>query len=117
MIVDVNPFLIEMLGYSHEQFLGKTIWEVGFLSDAVDSKYNFRKLQREKYVRYDDLPLETSDGRQIDVEFVSNVYTVGDAEVIQCNIRDITERKRAKEGLIASKSGIADFSNRRKTGS
>ena len=102
MIVDVNPFLVEMLGYSHEQFLGKTIWEVGFLSDTVASKYNFRKLQQENYVRYDDLPLETSDGRQIEVEFVSNVYEVGDTRVIQCNVRDVTGRKQAKEALIAS---------------
>jgi PAS domain S-box-containing protein len=102
MIVDVNPFLVEILGYSHEQFLGKSIWEVGFLSDAVASKYNFRKLQQEKYVRYDDLPLETSDGGQIEVEFVSNVYDVGGKKVIQCNIRDVTGRKRAKKALIAS---------------
>jgi PAS domain S-box-containing protein len=99
MVVDVNPFLIEMLGYSHEQFLGKTIWEVGFLSDTVANKYNFRKLQREKYVRYDDLPLETTDGRRIDVEFVSNVYDVGGATVIQCNIRNVTERKQAEEQI------------------
>jgi PAS domain S-box-containing protein len=102
MVVDVNPFLIELLGYSHEQFLGKTIWEVGFISDTVASKYNFRKLQEEKYVRYDDLPLETSDGRQIEVEFVSNVYDVGEAKVIQCNVRDVTGRKQAREALIAS---------------
>jgi signal transduction histidine kinase len=54
------------------------------------------RLQRDGYVRYEDLPLETKDGRHIDVEFVSNVYQAGDAKVIQCNIRDITVRKLAE---------------------
>ena len=52
------------------------------------------------YVRYEDLPLESSDGRLIDVEFVSNVYRVNSQRVIQCNIRDITERKQMEEVLI-----------------
>ncbi len=33
------------------------------------------------------------------VEFISNVYLVGDKKIIQCNIRDITERKRAEDAL------------------
>ena len=28
-IEDVNPYLIELLGYSHAEFLGKKLWEVG----------------------------------------------------------------------------------------
>jgi len=72
----------------------------------VASKYNFGKLQREKYVRYDDLPMETSGGRQIDVEFVGNVYEVGDTKVFQCNIRDITERKRAVQALRESEQKL-----------
>jgi len=99
MIVDVNPFLIGMLGYSHAEFLGKSIWEVGCLMDIIANKDNFSKLQKEKYVRYEDLPLETADGGRIEVEFVSNVYQVEHHLVIQCNIRDITRRKRVEEGL------------------
>lgn len=99
VIVDVNPFLIEMLGFSHEQFVGKAIWEIGLFKDIASNKDKFIELQRQGYVRYEDLPLETADGRRIDVEFVSNVYTVDHQMVIQCNIRDITERKRLEEEL------------------
>ena len=42
----------------------------------------------------------TSDGRHIPVEFVSNVYREGRRNVIQCNIRDITERKQLAEELM-----------------
>jgi PAS domain S-box-containing protein len=101
-IVEVNPFLIDLLGFSHEQFLGKKIWEIGIFKDIVANKDNFEELQQKEYIRYEDLPLETADGRHIDVEFVSNVYMVNDKKVIQCNIRDITDRKQAEEAKIAS---------------
>jgi PAS domain S-box-containing protein len=99
MVVDVNPFLIEKLGFSHEAFLGKKIWELGFFKDIVANQTHFAELREKGYVRYENLPLETADGRRLEVEFVSNVYRVNHEEVVQCNIRDITERKRAEESL------------------
>jgi PAS domain S-box-containing protein len=95
-IDDVNPFLTDMLGYTREQLLGNKLWEIGPFKDTKASKAEFRELQRESYVRYDDLPLETSAGKSISVEFVSNVYQVNGDKVIQCNIRNITERKQAE---------------------
>ena len=76
MIVDVNPFLIEMLGYSREQFLKKNIWDISAFKNIDYSKQLYKELQDKDYVRYEDLPLETSGGKQIHVEFVSNVYLV-----------------------------------------
>ncbi len=96
-VFDVNPFLCGLLGMSREQIMGQKIWELGPFRDVPESKVNFRQLQRLQYIRYEDLPLETLDGREIAVELVSNVYQVGAEEVIQCNIRDITERKRSSE--------------------
>jgi PAS domain S-box-containing protein len=94
-IEDVNPYLIEMLGYSHVEFLGKKLWEVGPFADIAQSKEMFLEVQTNGYVRYDDLPLKTKTGKQIQVEFVSNSYDCEGIKVIQCNIRDITERKIA----------------------
>jgi PAS domain S-box-containing protein len=98
-IVDVNPFIEDILGYSREEFLNKKLWEIGLFKDIVESKEAFLKLQMRGYVRYENLPLETKDGRHIAVEFVSNVYSVDHTKVIQCNIRDITDRARAEEAL------------------
>jgi PAS domain S-box-containing protein len=100
-ITDVNPYLIKMLGYSHSEFLGKKLWEIGLFKHIAENQAGFKKLQRGKYIRYEHLPLETKEGRHIDVEFVSNVYLEDHQKVIQCNIRNITERKQAEKGATA----------------
>ena len=98
-ILDANPFLMDLLGIAHEEILGRFLWEISPFEDTALNEEAFAKLQREGYVRYEDLPLETRDGRSIDVEFVSNSYPVDGKTFIQCNIRDITERKHAEEQL------------------
>lgn len=98
-IIDVNPFLEDMLGYSHTELIGKALWEIGPVKDIAASQDAMRHLQKEEYIRYENLPLETKAGQHIQVEFVSNVYLVDRERVIQCNIRDITARKRSEEAL------------------
>ncbi len=98
-ITDVNPYLIAMLGYSREEFIEKKLWQVGAFKDIEASKDAFEALRRNEYIRYENLPLKAKGGRLIQVEFVSNVYLVGDDKVIQCNIRDITEHRRLVAAL------------------
>jgi diguanylate cyclase (GGDEF)-like protein/PAS domain S-box-containing protein len=111
-IDDVNPFLIEMLGYSRQEFMGKKLWEVGSFKDIKASKEAFQALQKNEYIRYKDLPLRTKSGNLIPVEFVSNVYWAGDKKVIQCNIRDISERKHLQDALLKSESFLREQSVR-----
>jgi len=94
---DVNPILLQLLGYSYDALCGKYIWELGVFKDIIASRDAFKVLQENEYIRYDDLPLETLAGHAIAVEFISNVYLVDHHKVVQCNIRDITERKQMEE--------------------
>jgi PAS domain S-box-containing protein len=96
-ITDANPFMEELLGYTHDELVGKELWEIGLFSDREASRTAFRQLQAQRYIRYEDLPLETRRGGRREVEFVSNVYAEDGTSVVQCNIRDITERKRLEE--------------------
>jgi diguanylate cyclase (GGDEF)-like protein/PAS domain S-box-containing protein len=96
-ITDANPFLEVLLGYSRSELIGKTLWEIGQFKDVAASRTAFRELQRNEYIRYEDLPLETKGHERRNVEFVSNVYLENEARVIQCNIRDVTSRKQAEE--------------------
>jgi PAS domain S-box-containing protein len=98
-IRDVNPFLLDLLGFSRDEYLGKKLWEVAAFQDSAASKSAFLELQQRGYIRYDNIPLRSKVGHSVEVEFVSNTYDVGLKKVIQCNIRDITERKHAEVAI------------------
>jgi two-component system CheB/CheR fusion protein len=98
-IIDVNPFLIEKLGYSQEQFMEKTIWEIGMFKDINANKDMFLELQNEKFIRYENLPIETATGEIVNVEFVSNVFSVNNNKIIQCIVREKLADKKNSEQL------------------
>jgi PAS domain S-box-containing protein len=109
-ITDANPFLLELLGFSHPELVGKRLWEIGLLGNEEASRASFQELQEKGYVRYDDLPLKTHDGRRVEVEVVSNVYRAGGPTIIQCNIRDVTARKRLEEEQRRAKEAAEEAS-------
>jgi PAS domain S-box-containing protein len=101
-ITDANPFMSELLGYSHDELLGKELWEIGLLKDKEAGQETFRRLRRDGYIRFEDLPLENRNGEKREVEFVCNIYRENGHMVIQCNIRDVTERKRIEAALATA---------------
>jgi len=109
-ITDANPFMTKMLGYKRSQLVGKELFEIGLLKDEVASKEMFRKLKRKHEVRYEDLPLESQRGRHQEVEVVANLYQEDGHPVIQCNIRDITQRKQV-EIALSRLAAIVEFSD------
>ena len=112
-ILDANPFIKEMLGCSHAEIVGKELWQIGMFRDADENKAAFRELQAKGYIRYEHLPLKTKDGKPIEVEFVSNVYQVDQRKVIQCNIRDITERSRLERQTHEQAEALAELHQRK----
>jgi two-component system cell cycle sensor histidine kinase/response regulator CckA len=93
----VNPYLAELLGYSEEELNGKELYEIGLLKDVAAGKALFEQLKAKGRIRFHHLPLQAKNGAHVDVEFICNVYGEKNKEWVQCNIRDISERKRMEE--------------------
>ena len=112
-ITDANPYMTELLGYTHDEFLGNELWEMGFFGDKRASQAVYQELQTKGYIRYDHLPLETKKGEKAEVEFVSNVYQVDHTLVAQCNIRDISERSRLEKQITEQAAALSDLHRRK----
>jgi len=80
--------------------------------DIDESKVAFQQLQEQGYIRYHHLPLESKGGQRREVEFVSNLYQEDHRTVIQCNIRDMTERAQL-ERATAQAEALADLHRRK----
>ena len=104
-ISDVNPYLIELLGYSRQEFVAKKLWEVGTFKNIEASMDSILALPENEGIRYENLPLKAKNGQLIYAELDSNVYLVGDEKVIQCDIRDISACKRTGAALPAKEEG------------
>src|SRR4029453_1120014 len=105
LITDVNPFMLDLLDYPRDYFIGKELWEIGVFRDKQANQQAMQELQEKGLVRYENLPLQDRNGRRHPVEFVSNIYQEDHQPVIQCNIRDISERarfERERAALLAN---------------
>jgi PAS domain S-box-containing protein len=112
-IIDANPFMSGLLGYEHDEFLAKELWQIGLFKDEDESRAAYRELKKKAYIRYDHLPLKTKGGREVEVEFVSNIYSVEGRLVAQCNIRDITDRSRLERKTHEQATALADLHRRK----
>jgi len=112
-ITDANPFVQNLLGYSLNELKGKKLWEISPFKNIAENIELFQKLQKETYVRYEHLPLQTKQKKCRYVEFVSNSYMVDHTKVIQCNIRDITERKKEQEKILQMQKKLEQLVNAR----
>jgi two-component system CheB/CheR fusion protein len=90
-IVDINPWMTELLGYSKAKLIGKTIWDIGKHQDFEADKEKFSELLKKKQIRYNNWQLETSEGGIIMVDFYSAAYSEGKHRLIRCIIRKTDE--------------------------
>ena len=94
-IVHANAAAEKMLGYSEEEYKGKMLQDIGVPLDMSDFPAVMQSLSRGGIINYDDIQVKTKAGQYISTD----IYMVDRASLAQCNIRDVTERKRAEEEL------------------
>ncbi|MFZ3138415.1 MAG: PAS domain S-box protein [Thermodesulfovibrionales bacterium] len=93
-IVNINPAVVELFGDSSE-FIGKNLKDIGLFKDIEDAQEIIQKLNEVGFIFYDYVPVETKGGQIIDTE----IYLIDRAKLIQCNVRNITERKRSEKAI------------------
>jgi two-component system, cell cycle sensor histidine kinase and response regulator CckA len=106
VVVDANPFLIERLGLVREDVIGSRLWGIASFRSIVADQAAFADLRRSEVTRFEDRPVFATDGSRICVEVVSSVYAVDHHTVMQCNFRDITDRKLAELALQQSRERL-----------
>ncbi len=108
-VIDVNPHFLELCLCSGTDLIGKTLWETGLFKLTEKLRGIIAQLRSNEVVRFEDVRLVARDGKLVDTEMVATRYTVGAEEVIQCNVRDVTERKRAQNELRRSNEDLQQF--------
>ncbi|MFO8049494.1 MAG: PAS domain S-box protein, partial [Desulfosudaceae bacterium] len=97
-ITHANPAIAEMLGYSHEELIGKGVIDIGFPEDIGTIQEIFETLETDGILHYKDAAIKTKAGRII----YTDIYMVDKTRLVQCNIRDVSERKQMEEELRQS---------------
>jgi len=120
-VMDLNPFTQQLLGYARDELVTHKLWEIGPMRNLPNVRTAIEQIRDQGALRFEDLTLQTKDGRDLRAEVIANVYLEGDRLAIQFNIRDVGERKKFERelqetqkleslGLLAG--GIAhDFNN------
>jgi len=94
-ITQANPATEKLLGYTENDSIGNKLEDIGVVIDASDFQTTMQTLNKSGIINYRNVKVETKSGQHIDTE----IYLVDRAKLVQCNIRDITEHKRAHEAL------------------
>lgn len=89
LVIDVNPFLEDLLGYSREEMVGKNPLDIGAFKEIPESEVLFSELREKGYLRREHLLLKSKDDCPVDVEFIGNAYLADRARLIQCNVRNL----------------------------
>ena len=93
-----NPAITDMLGYPDTECIGKDMQDIGFPHDMGTIQEMLQTLDCKGIKHCKETPVKRKTGSVIQTD----IYFVDKTNLIQCNIRDITERKRMEVALSES---------------
>ncbi len=93
-IIDVNSFLLDLLNCSKDCFIEREFSHVPYFTESKILLAALGELQDKISVFCDDVSLKIDAGREVTVEVWLSYYLAEGKKIIQCNIRNVTEKKR-----------------------
>ncbi len=112
-ILDANPLMSELLGYTYDEFAGRELWEIGLFKDKLANDAALGDLKANGYLRCEHCPMGATHGARAELEIVANEYLQDHHAVIQCNVRDITERTNLERKTREQAEALADLHRRK----
>jgi two-component system, sensor histidine kinase and response regulator len=117
-VVESNPAFTHLLGFERDEVVGRRLWEIGVFAESfADERRStacFDTLKEQGQLRLDDLALINKSGGIVSAEMVMCGFHAADRAMIQCNLRDISERKTMASALrraVAHEQAIVACAN------
>jgi len=110
-IIDANPALLQLLGYSKEEMLSlnfASLLSENQLIQVLDALEEVRKTGFMKKI--EEYHLRRKDGTFVDMEITASIINrEGKPSAIQSIAKDVTERKKAQQALQESEERYRDL--------
>src|SRR5262249_55961391 len=76
-ILEVNQFLVDLLGYEKKELVGRKPWELSIYENPEAAQARFQALRAAGHDINTDVVVRTRSGQKVHLEAVRNIYEVG----------------------------------------
>ncbi|HEY3655085.1 MAG TPA: ATP-binding protein [Steroidobacteraceae bacterium] len=102
LILEANPAVLTLVGSSPDALVGAPLWEVDALRGIFGPEAVFREMAAKGRFQFTDGVLRRRGRQPLEVEVAGSAFQTGSARIFQCNVRDVSERRRLQRALLAA---------------
>lgn len=111
VITDANPFILHLAGRTRKDIIGKTITAAGLFDSRMTGKRIFEDIEKSDEAFYEDIILLSKDGEKRVVEIGASTFNEGSETMVQCTIRDLTEKRETQRELFEANQRLEALMN------